>query len=162
LFIGSSLGGISKKEQNDFLLQLSSLLQKGDLFLLGLDLEKSPSILQKAYHETCKEWAYYLLSRINTELSANIDLNKFEYYTYYEPFTKEFRWYFLSKEEQKVYIKDLDKEIFFKFNEPIFIGRSTKYSKEDIIQLVDSKGLEIKSFYTDEKKFFSNSIFIKK
>ena len=161
LFIGSSLGGISKEEQSDFLSQLSSLLQKGDLFLLGLDLEKSPQILHRAYHDTCRDWAFYLLSRINTELAANIDTDKFEYYTYYEPFTKEFRWYFLSKEEQITYIKDLDKEISFALNEPVFIGRSTKYSKKDIEQLVKNKGLKLQSFYTDKETLFSNSIFVK-
>ena len=111
LFIGSSLGGLTNSEFNDFFNKLSNLMNKNDILFLGMDLKKNPDILHKAYHNTCKNWCTYLLQRVNNELNANFNLNEFEYYTTYNPENGKFKWYFISNQKQTINIKPIIKTI---------------------------------------------------
>ena len=57
------------------------LLGKDGLFLIGLDLRKSPDILIPAYDDAAGVTAAFnlnLLKRINRELDADFDLGAFE------------------------------------------------------------------------------------
>jgi len=161
LFIGSSFGGLTDSESDNFLTKLSSKMKKGDILLIGFDLKKTPKILYKAYHNTCFDWCNYLLSRINNELGGNIDLSKFEYYTNYNPINGKFKWYFLSKEIQTIFIKDIDLQVHFDNYEPIYIGQSKKFSKKGISNLSEKYGFKLKNNYTDKNKYFIDSVWIK-
>lgn len=161
LFIGSSLGGLTDIEMKDFFTKLSNLLNKGDILFFGFDLKKSPEILYKAYHNTCKNWCNYLLQRINKELNANFDLTKFEYYTTYNPENGKFKWYFISKEKQSVNIKDLNLEINFELGESIYIGQSKKFSISEITNIAEKYSFKDLKFYFDQKEYFTNVIMIK-
>ena len=161
LFIGSSFGGLSKKEAYLFLEKLYNLLNSNDLVLIGFDLKKSPKILHKAYHSSCKNWCFYLLERINKELNANFDYSKFEYYTCYNAKEGKYEWYFLSTEEQCVEIKDIDLKVRFDKYEEIFIGQSKKFTEIEIKKLSSKFNFkQLKSFY-DTQKFFTSVIWEK-
>jgi len=89
-------------------------------------------MLYRAYHDTCKDWSYYLLQRINNELQANFNLTKFEYYTVYDPEKGIFKWFFISKCRQSVDIPALKLTIDFEKGESINMGQSRKFSVADI------------------------------
>ncbi len=161
LFLGSSFGGLNKNEAYDFLGKIHKLMNNGDLLLFGFDLKKSPDILHKAYHSTCKDWCKYLLQRINNELSGNFNINKFEYYTTYNPVKGKFEWYFLSKEIQDVYIKDIDLKVHFDLYESIFIGQSKKFSLYEIKYLANKFNFKIEKSFYDSNMYFSNVIYKK-
>jgi dimethylhistidine N-methyltransferase len=161
LFIGSSLGGLTDNEINNFFIKLSELLNKNDILLFGFDLKKSPDILYKAYHNTCKNWCTYLLQRVNVELNADFDLNKFEYYTTYNPENGKFKWYFISKEEQSVLINKLDLKIDFELGEAIYFGQSKKFSLLEIEDIAKKYGFKNKNFYFDNKHYFTDVVMIK-
>jgi len=161
LFIGSSLGGLTDVEMDNFFSRLSGLLNKGDILFFGFDLKKTPEILYKAYHNTCKNWCSYLLQRVNKELNANFNLDKFEYYTTYNPENGKFKWYFISKEKQSVKIKDINFEINFELGEPIYIGQSKKFSIAEINNIAKKYVFKDLKFYFDTKNYFTDVIFIK-
>ena len=161
LFIGSSFGGLTDIEADEFLSKVSSKMKKDDILFIGFDLKKSPTILYKAYHNTCFDWCNYLLSRINNELGGNIDLSKFEYYTNYNPINGKFKWYFLSKIKQNIYIKDIDLNVSFDKSEPIYIGQSKKFSETEIISLSEKYNFKSINNYTDSNKYFIDSVWIK-
>lgn len=162
LFIGSSLGGLTNSEFDKFFEKLSELLNKGDILFFGFDLKKSPTILHKAYHNTCKNWCNYLLQRINNELNANINLNKFEYHTTYNPETGKFKWFFISLEKQSVFIADLDLKIEFEQGESIYIGQSKKFSISEIEDIASKYGFNNLQYFFDEKKYFTDVVLVKK
>ncbi len=158
LFIGNSLGGLSFTERKDFMKMLSENTNTGDLLLLGLDLKKETSLLNKAYHDTCIEWCQYLLSRVNTELGGNLNLSNFKYYTGYDETNGEFQWFFICTKQQNVFIKRIDLTVQFKENEKIFIGRSKKFDNDDIDTLANKNGFQIIKNFFDQKHFFTDVI----
>ncbi len=162
LFIGSSFGGLTPDEANNFLKSLYDLISKDDIVLFGIDLKKSPDILRKAYHNTCKNWCFYLLNRINTELGGNLNLNNFEYFTNYDPVTGEYKWYFLSKTRQTVDIKKLNIKVDFEKWEPVYFSKSKKFSENEIKELLNNHNFKITHHFFDNKEYFTNIIFTKK
>ena len=162
LFIGSSFGGLTHNEADTFLKSLYNLTSKDDIVLFGIDLKKSPEILRKAYHNTCKSWCFYLLNRINTELGGDLILKNFEYYTHYNPVTGEYKWYFLSKEKQTINIKKINLKVDLEKWEPIYFSKSKKFSENEIKELLDNHNFKIINQFFDNKNYFTNIIFTKK
>ncbi len=161
-FIGSSFGGLTPDESNSFLDSLHKLISNDDMVLFGIDLKKSPTVLRKAYHETCKNWCFYLLNRINTELGGNINLNNFEYYTNYDPVTGEYKWYFLSKINQVINITKINLDVELEKWEPIYFSKSKKFSEKEIAEILDNHNFKIINQFFDKKNYFTNIIFTKK
>ncbi len=51
LFLGGNIGNYKKEDAIDLLQKFASGMKKGDKLLMGIDLQKSPRIIQKAYHD---------------------------------------------------------------------------------------------------------------
>ena len=64
----------------------------------------------------------------------------------------------ISKENQKVHIKNLNYTFEFKVSEPIHVEYSFKFSKEDIRNLCLKTGFtSVKNFY-DSKNYFMDAL----
>ena len=86
-FLGSSLGNMNPEIALEFLRTVRSCMRKGDLFLIGLDLNKSADILHAAYDDASGITAKFnknILHRINSELGADFDLEQFEHHVVYD------------------------------------------------------------------------------
>jgi len=80
VFLGSSFGNYNPNTGLGLLQKINSLMKSGDLFLLGLDLTKDETVLEKAYNDSQGITAQFnlnVLSRINSELGATFALSPF-------------------------------------------------------------------------------------
>lgn len=165
LFLGSNIGNFSDKELHLFLSHLKNFAQKGDMLFIGFDLKKSPEIIMKAYddpHGHTRDFNLNLLNRLNRELEANFQVENFEQYTEYNPQTGEVKSFLISRKEQSVFIGAADRSFEFRKWEPIFTELSRKFDLKMIKQMAESYGFEIKQQFTDHKKYFIDSLWIKK
>jgi dimethylhistidine N-methyltransferase len=161
LFLGSNIGNYNKQEAKDFLVQVRSVMRKNDYLFIGFDLKKDPRVIINAYDDPQGITAAFnlnLLSRINRELNANFDTNKFEHVETYDPENGAAKSFLISKKDQEVYIRDLDVKIHFEKNESIFMEISKKFDKRMIQTLADLTGFEIVRNFTDSRQYFMNSL----
>lgn len=164
LFLGSNIGNFMSEERDVFLKLLSGMTTKGDKVLMGFDLKKSPDIISEAYNDPAghtRDFNLNHLQRINHELDADFDISQFYHHTSYNPFTGSMKSYLLSKIEQTVTLGALDKKIFFGKWEPIFMELSQKFNYEDIHLLAREYGFEVRQNFTDNKNYFTDSLWIK-
>jgi uncharacterized SAM-dependent methyltransferase len=70
-----------------------------------------------------------LLRRINNELGANFDLDKFSHYAQYRPVECAARSFLISRSKQTVTIEALNRTFEFEQWEPIFMEISQKYTR---------------------------------
>ncbi len=122
LFLGSNIGNFGNDQSLNFLKQLAQNLSKDDYLLLGFDVKKHPQIIKMAYDDAggvTKAFNLNLLKRINRELEANFNIEKFDFYSTYIPETGEVRSYIVSGTKQEVILKKLDKTIKFEWGETI-------------------------------------------
>jgi L-histidine Nalpha-methyltransferase len=161
LFLGSNIGNFSKAEAEDFFRRLRSVMNENDLLFIGFDLQKDPRVILRAYDDAqgvTAEFNLNLLRRINRELGANFDLEKFSHYALYRPNECAARSFLISREDQAVFIEALNETFDFKAWEPIFMEISQKYSLEMIEDLARDCGFQVAQYFFDSQKYFTDVI----
>ncbi len=164
LFLGSNIGNFTEREIDLFLTQLYELCRKGDKILIGFDLKKSPGIIMKAYDDPygqTRKFNLNHLARLNRELGADFNLSRFEHHTTYNPVSGYLKSFLVSKEQQTVNIKSLGQRFIFNRWEPVFMELSRKFDIATIEYLAVSHGLSVVKHFTDQKNWFTDSLWIK-
>src|SRR5882762_4923536 len=137
-FPGSTIGNFEPPEAARFLRHAAALLGRGAHFIVGVDLIKDVAVLDAAYDDAAGVTAAFnlnLLKRINRELGANFDLDKFMHYANYRPIDGSARSFLISRERQTVRIEALGRDFEFDQWEAIFMEISQKYHLKGIAEL---------------------------
>ena len=82
LYIGSSIGNFEPMRAAALLARVRRTMQPADRMLLGIDLAKAPEVLLPAYDDAQGVTAAFnknILRRINRELAADFDLDRFRH-----------------------------------------------------------------------------------
>ncbi len=161
LFLGSNIGNFRRDGALVFFRKLRDVMNPGDLLLTGFDLQKDPHVIVPAYDDAAGVTAAFnlnLLRRINRELGGNFDIDKFSHYANYRPIDGSARSFLISREDQSVYIKALDRTFEFDQWEAVFMEISQKYSLRVIEALARETGFDIKQNFFDSKNYYCNSL----
>tara|TARA_R110002051_G_scaffold3131_1_gene16776 strand:- start:16683 stop:17624 length:942 start_codon:yes stop_codon:yes gene_type:complete len=154
LFLGSNIGNLEHDQAVSFMNKIQKLMRPDDLLFMGFDLKKNPQTILDAYNDQEGITAAFnknVLTRINTELNANFDLNQFLHWEVYNPETGSAKSYLVSKIQQTVLIKNLELIVDFKQWETIHTEISQKYDDEIINWLAKEAGLEMTTEYESKK-----------
>lgn len=165
LFLGSSLGNFSPREQKLFLQKIYSFMQQGDRLLIGLDLVKDIHVLERAYNDSqgiTAEFNLNVFRRINSELGGNFDLTKFSHFTYYNKKKKRIESYLRSLEKQRCMIHSENQWVDFEKGELVHTENSHKFTLSDIKKLFNTIGYQINEIWRDEKNPYSLALVSKK
>ncbi|WP_104734070.1 L-histidine N(alpha)-methyltransferase [Hanstruepera ponticola] len=161
LFLGSNIGNLEDNQAIDFMTQLNAVLEKNDKVVLGVDLIKPEHIVLPAYNDSqgiTKQFNLNLLQRINKELGGSFILENFEHLPEYDENKGIAKSYLVSKIDQTVLIKALDKTYHFSEGEKIYTETSRKYNSTILKQILDNTQLEISHKLTDSKNYFADYI----
>ena len=161
LFLGSTIGNFSHPADVNFLREIRRILAGGDSLLLGTDLDKSIPQLIEAYDDPLGVTAAFnlnLLARINRELDADFDLDKFEHVAKFNPETHGVEMHLRSTEAQTVTIRKADLKVRFKQSETIWTEHSHKYSLHEVNQLAESSGFHCIAQWIDKEWPFAESL----
>jgi dimethylhistidine N-methyltransferase len=164
LFLGSNIGNFVQDRAIKFLHHVGDYMDPGDLLLIGCDLKKDPGVILPAYNDPEGVTAAFnknLLTRINRELDAGFDENKFLFYPFYNIETGEVRSYLISKEEQEVEVKGIGERIHFDQWEYIHTEISKKYDLKEIEELATRSGFSVVENFFDSRKYFVSSLWKK-
>lgn len=159
LFLGSNIGNFTGGQATQFLQELNAALKSGDLVFIGFDLKKDPEVILAAYNDSegiTREFNLNLLDRINNELEGTFDRSKFVHKPIYNPLTGTTSSFLVSTEAQTVEI--MDTAIHFEAWEAIHMEISQKYDQVMIENLAAESNFEIIGGFTDDRKYFLNSV----
>ena len=162
LFLGSNIGNFGPEEQHQFLTEVRRVLKAGDALLLGADLKKSPSVLIPAYDDALGVTAAFnlnLLGRINRTLGGNFDISRFHHQAVYNEEDGRIEIYILSRQAQKVFIKNLDLAVSFEEGERIHTENSYKFDLEQLARLAKETGFDLERTWYDSEQRFSFNLF---
>jgi dimethylhistidine N-methyltransferase len=157
LFIGSSIGNYLDHEARLLLRDIRRALRPGAVLLLGTDLRKDPSTLIRAYDDAAGITAAFnknLLTRINRELGAHFDLERFKHVAVWNNSNSCIEMHLESTVDQIVTIDALDIQVKLRKNERIHTESSVKYSSSMIDALFAASDFErATSFYDRDHQF---------
>jgi dimethylhistidine N-methyltransferase len=131
LFLGSSIGNLDRNCICGFLRRIHAHLMPGDFFLIGADLMKDVDVMIAAYDDPTGVTAAFnlnILSRINRELDADLDLRAFAHEVRWNDNARRIEMHLLSGCRQSAYFGALDSTFHFQAGETIWTESSHKFT----------------------------------
>jgi dimethylhistidine N-methyltransferase len=156
-FIGSSLGNLTPQECNVFFSQITSALDIGEYFLLGIDLQKPKYLLEAAYNDSQGVTAAFnlnMLEHLNWRFEGNFDVTQFEHWAFYNDTQAQIEMHLRSLRSQTVQLSALDLILEFERSETILTEISRKFDLNTIQQELSSQGLKPLQVWTDPNQWF--------
>jgi dimethylhistidine N-methyltransferase len=154
-FPGSTIGNLSDTDISAFLKTVRKQLGDGARFLIGADLKKEPSILVDAYDDAAGVTADFnmnVLVRINDELGANFDLEKFRHEARWNESASQIEMHLVSQCAQTVTVHD--ERFSFQKDETIHTENSRKFSVEALSELSAPAGWALEELWTDPDNLY--------
>lgn len=146
------------EESMDFLIDLSNIMYRDDLLLLGFDMVKSKTILEDAYNdslEVTEQFNKNILNVVNNNIGSNFNPDDFEHVAFYNEQLSRVEMHLKATRDIEISSPILSSNIYVKKGERIHTENSYKFTDENIKKLASGAGLDIQYIFTDENKWFS-------
>jgi L-histidine Nalpha-methyltransferase len=161
-FLGSTLGNFTPAESIAFLSRTANIMGPDDVFLLGIDLKKSPAILVPAYNDAQGVTAAFnlnILQRINSELGGRFSPQNFEHLALYNAEGGCIEMHLRSRFAQSVPITQIERTMSFYKDETIHTESSYKYSEDEVRDLGYKANLVLHRTWFDDRRRFLVGLF---
>lgn len=154
-FPGSTIGNFLPGDARTLLSGMAALAGEQGGALIGVDLEKSLSVLEPAYNDARGVTAAFnlnVLARMNEELGADFDLSAFEHLAFYSEVDHRIEMHLVSTAAQNVTVAGTTFQ--FAAGETIHTEYSHKYTPQRFDELARLAGLKIVEAWTDPREWF--------
>ena len=155
-FPGSTIGNFTALDAVDFLAGSRHVVGADGAMLVGVDLRKDRAVLRAAYNDAQGVTAAFnlnLLERINRELGADFELDRFAHDAVYNEAAGRIEIYIRSLADQIVTVAG--RAIRFAAGERIHTEDSCKYTIEGFHRLASRAGFRPVRTWTDRDRLFS-------
>lgn len=155
-FPGSTIGNLAPERALRLLTRIRALIGGAGGLLIGVDLRKDARILVPAYDDAAGVTAAFnknILVRINRELAADFDPDKFEHAAFWNDNAGRIEMHLVSLLPQTVQIGDTP--IPFEPGESICTEYSYKYTLAGFAELAAQAALGVRQVWTDTDEMFS-------
>lgn len=155
-FPGSTIGNFTNEAALSLLEVMHQEAGAGGALLIGVDLQKDPEIIKRAYNDSAgvtAEFNLNMLRHINREYGANFDLDRYSHSAEYNQDEGRIELRLIADTAQQVNIGN--EQIHIEKNEGILTEYSHKYTLESFAKMAAKAGFEVKRVWMDPKKLFS-------
>jgi L-histidine Nalpha-methyltransferase len=157
---GSTIGNFDRAGAEVFLKRMGEQVGPGGGLLVGFDLKKDPLVLHAAYNDAAGITARFnknLLVRITSSLDADVDVDGFQHYAFYNPVEGRIEMHLVSLRDQSIRVGG--QKFTFSAGESIFTESSYKYTRAEVRQMAARAGLRTTAELVDDKGWFMVALF---
>jgi dimethylhistidine N-methyltransferase len=154
-FPGSTIGNFEPAAARDFLARLADMVRPDGGLLIGVDLQKDPAVIERAYNDKAGVTAQFnlnLLARANRDLAADFALEHWRHQAIYNQTQGRIEMYLVSATKQAVHIGD--RRFDFAKDEKILTEYSYKHTAEGFSLLASKAGFAFQRLWTDTADLF--------
>lgn len=155
-FPGSTIGNFNPSEARALLRRMARRLGPGAQLVIGVDLRKSPAILEPAYDDARGVTAAFnlnLLVRLKNELGARLDLDGFAHRAIWNESKSRIEMHLVARRPQTVFVAN--RAFAFAAGETIHTENSYKYGIADFDDLARGAGWRPVETFVDADRLFS-------
>ncbi len=155
-FPGSTIGNFEPADALDLLKQMRALAGPGGGLIIGVDVRKSPQILERAYDDAAGVTARFntnVLVRLNREMGADFDPDKFHHRAVWNDALGRIEMHLVSECAQQVHVAG--ETFHFRAGEYIHTENSYKYRPEEFSALAARAGFTVRQLWTDAERLFT-------
>ena len=155
-FFGSTIGNLTTKEIEEFMNLIGSEMKEGDMLLLGMDMVKETSVLERAYNDESlitEKFNKNILNVANRLADTNFNCDDFDHIAFFNEEKNRIEMHLKAKKDGVIATKF--GSIKFKKNETIHTENSYKFKREHIDLIGEWAGLNIERVFSDKNGWFS-------
>lgn len=155
-FPGSTIGNFECEMAIGLLRVMHHEAGKGGALLIGVDLQKDPAVIEKAYNDSAGVTAQFnlnMLQRLNRDYDANFDVNAFTHSANYDQDKSRVVIKLVSQADQTFEIGDTAFDIAA--GESILTEYSHKYTLDGFAAMARTAGFTVEKVWTDAERLFS-------
>ena len=157
IFLGSTLGNLTDEQRSRFLNQIKQVLQPGEFFLLGVDLQKPIETIEAAYNDDRGVTAKFnlnILSHLNHRFDGNFDLDLFKHLAFYNRKQQRIEMHLRSLITQTVFLKALNYQFTINAQETIHTEISRKFHLPTLVDILRIHAFKPLKIWTDPQDWF--------
>jgi dimethylhistidine N-methyltransferase len=155
-FPGSTIGNFTHEAAHELLKVMHHEAGEGGALLIGVDLQKDPEIIRRAYNDNAGVTAKFnlnMLRHLNREFDTDFDLDAFEHSAEYNEDEGRVEVRLVSNQEQEVTVGDTSFSI--DNDEAILTEYSHKYTLEGFAGMAKAAGFKVERVWMDAERLFS-------
>jgi len=155
-FPGSTIGNFTRADALNLLKVMRLEAKSGGALLIGVDLRKDRATVEAAYNDSqgvTAEFNLNVLRRLNRELDADFDLDRFGHLAVYDEREGRIEMRLVSRVAQQVTVAG--QTLSFAADEYIITEYSHKYSVDEFRGLAARAGFTPEQSWTDKDALFS-------
>ncbi len=157
-FLGSTLGNLTHTQSRHFFKTIGSLMQSGDLFILGVDMVKDIDVLEKAYNDNQKitvQFNQNILNVVNQITGSDFQSRFYKHVAFYNPARHRIEMHLEATRDMTISSPLFPQDIKIYNGERIHTENSYKFTLEIIKSLITDTGLHMQHFVSDSRNWFS-------
>jgi len=157
-FFGSTIGNLSAEQALMYMKGLRGAMAPGDNLLLGVDMVKDRHIIESAYNDSegvTAEFNRNILNVVNSIADTDFNPEGFRHLAFFNNDKSRIEMHLEAAGNMKISTHHLKEVIVLEKGERIHTENSHKFSREQIEMLIESAGLRVREFYTDDREWFS-------
>ena len=155
-FPGSTIGNFPHDAALGLLKVMRHEAKENGALLIGVDLQKDPAIIERAYNDSAGVTAAFnvnILRHLNRDYGANFDLDSFSHDARYDPVEGRIVIHLVSAKDQAVCVGDT--RIDIAEGEVILTEYSHKYTLDGFADMASKAGFRVEKVWTDSERLFS-------
>ncbi len=155
-FPGSTIGNFPRAAASELLKVMYDEAGENGAMLIGVDLQKDPSIIERAYNDSAgvtAEFNLNMLRHLNREFGSDFDLDSWEHKAQYNQSEGRIEIRLINAKQQTVNING--NSIVVERGEGILTEYSHKYTLVGFAEMAHEAGFKVARVWTDAKNLFS-------
>ena len=155
-FPGSTIGNFTHDTAHELLKVMHEEAGEHGALLIGVDLQKDPAIIERAYNDSAgitAEFNLNMLSHLNREFDFDFDVNAFSHSAHYDADKGRMEISLISSKKQLVTTGE--EKISVGKGEAILTEYSHKYTLEGFAAMALRAGFTVEKVWTDPGRLFS-------
>ena len=155
-FPGSTIGNFTHEEAHQLLKVMHHEAGRNGALLIGVDLQKDPDVIERAYNDSAgvtAEFNLNMLRHLNREFDSDFDLDAWSHDAQYNREEGRIELRLISDREQTV---NLGPEVIsISAGEGILTEYSHKYTIKGFAEMAKRAGFRVAKVWTDHQRLFS-------
>ncbi len=155
-FPGSTIGNFTNDDARELLRVMHHEAGASGAMLIGVDLQKDPAVIERAYNDSSgvtAEFNLNMLRHINRECGSDFDLQSWSHNARYNETEGRIEMRLISSAMQTVNIGQ--EAVVFNKGEAILTEYSHKYTLGGFAAMAEQAGFEVARVWTDPGQLFS-------
>lgn len=163
-FFGSTIGNLDRAVAGDFIAGLGRMLRPGERLLLGLDMVKDITVMERAYNDTKGVTVRFnknILTVANQILAADFEPDYFRHRAFYHERRQRIEMHLVATRDMAVTSPFFEGDIKILKGQSIHTENAHKFTFDHILEFAAMGGLSVRAIYTDSNEWFTLTDFIK-